>query len=324
MTADITFHYPPELFNLLVDTIPLLNRSKKDVLLFFRGAGMPDSVVSDLHTRVKADPNNINKYEMTRIALERLNERGEGALQTRREVLKRVVEFTNFDTCWPTDQLKAKGLVASIREVINQKDAFTRMSQARDEERQARLRDAEQGLRAKQERADRIAAAKGEFYALFGALLTPQQRGKKLEQALNRVFAAYGILVQEAFHLVGDAGEGTVEQIDGVIEMKGVLHFVEMKWYKEAVGKAEISEHLVRLMGRAEARGLFISASDYTQPAIHTCREFLQHKIVALCNLQELVFLLEQQGDLEDFLIRKIHSAQIHKNPYYKPLESPV
>ena len=29
MTTDVPFHYPPELFNLLVDTIPLLNRSKK-------------------------------------------------------------------------------------------------------------------------------------------------------------------------------------------------------------------------------------------------------------------------------------------------------
>jgi len=91
---------------------------------------------------------------------------------------------------------------------------------------------------------------------------------------------------------------------------------------QEPVGKAEISEHLVRLMGRAEARGLFISASDYTQPAIHTCREFLQHKIVALCNLQELVFLLEQQGDLADFLTQKLQSAQIHKNPYFKPLDN--
>ncbi len=31
----ITFHYPPELFNLLVDTIPRLNRGKKDLFLFF-------------------------------------------------------------------------------------------------------------------------------------------------------------------------------------------------------------------------------------------------------------------------------------------------
>ena len=32
---DITFHYPPELMNLLIDVIPLLNRSKQDVFLFF-------------------------------------------------------------------------------------------------------------------------------------------------------------------------------------------------------------------------------------------------------------------------------------------------
>jgi hypothetical protein len=47
MTADITFHYPPELFNLLVDTIPVLNRSKKDVLLFFRGAGVSGDLVDE-------------------------------------------------------------------------------------------------------------------------------------------------------------------------------------------------------------------------------------------------------------------------------------
>ncbi len=93
-----------------------------------------------------------------------------------------------------------------------------------------------------------------------------------------------------------------------------------MKWYKGAVGKAEISEHLVRLISRAEARGLIISASDYTEPAIHTCREFLQHKVVALCHLQEIVFLLEAQADLSAFLGQKIDAAQIHKNPYFKPL----
>jgi restriction endonuclease Mrr len=93
-----------------------------------------------------------------------------------------------------------------------------------------------------------------------------------------------------------------------------------MKWYKESVGKAEIAEHLVRLISRAESRGLFISASDYTQSAIHTSKEFLQHKIIALINLQEIVQLLECQNDLADFLLKKVYAAQIHKNPYCKPL----
>src|ERR1019366_6087554 len=304
------------------DTIAALNRSKKDVLLFFRGAGVPDDMLNDLAQRLKATPKDISKFEIVRVTLERLNARGEAMLRCRRDVLRRVVEFTNFDACWPDDQLKAKGLVAGIRDIVNQKDSFTRMNQAREEERQARLADAQKAKLATQERAAKIGRAKNHFYALFGASLTPQQRGKQLEAALNALFQAYGILIQEAFHLVGESGEGIVEQIDGVIDLKGTPYFVEMKWYKDPVGTAQISQHLVRLMSRAEARGLLISASDYTEPAVHTTRDFLQHKIVALCHPQEVVFLLEQQRDLTEFLVQKVQAAEIHKNPYFKPLDA--
>jgi methyl coenzyme M reductase subunit C len=104
---DITFHYPPELFNLLVDVVPLLNRSKQDVLVFFRGAGVPESMTSDIAVRLKAAPKEFNKYEIVRMVLERLNAKGESALRERREVLRRVVDFATFDTCWPDDRLKA-------------------------------------------------------------------------------------------------------------------------------------------------------------------------------------------------------------------------
>ena len=321
LTADITFHFPPELFNLLVDTIPLLNRSKKDVLTFFRGAGVLDEITGDLTKKLKVSPSEINKYDIVRTVLEALNARGEAMLRERREVLRRVVEFTNFDTCWPADQLKGKGLVVSIREVVNQKDAFTRINEERERERQARLAQADQAIRAKQERAARIEATKGEFYALFSSGVTRQARGKKLEGALNNLFDAYGILIQQAFYLVGESGEGIVEQIDGVIELRGVLYFVEMKWYEAPVGKAEIAEHLVRLISRAEARGIFISASGYTDPAIHTAREFLQHKVIVLTGLQEIIRCLEQRGDLVDLLQKKVHAAQIHKTPHFTPLE---
>lgn len=95
-----------------------------------------------------------------------------------------------------------------------------------------------------------------------------------------------------------------------------------MKWYRNPVGKPEISEHLVRLMSRAEVRGIFISASDYTEPAILTAREFLQHKVVVLSTLHEIVRLLEQQDDLSEFFTKKVQAAQIHKNPYFCPHDS--
>ena len=42
------FHYPPDLFDLIVQTIPLLNRSKEAVLLFFKGAGVDEEIFKDL------------------------------------------------------------------------------------------------------------------------------------------------------------------------------------------------------------------------------------------------------------------------------------
>ena len=324
MTETITFHYPPELFNLLVDAIPRLNRSKQDVMLFFRGAGVSDNLVRDLRRRLVDDPAQINKFEIARTVLERLNAGGDATLRERREVLRRIVEFTNYDTCWPNDRLKAKGLVASIREIVNQKDAFTRMNNAREEERKARLATTERARRAEQERAENIAAAKKKLYALFGAELTPQSRGKQLESALNNLFKAFGVAVREAFSLVGDDGEGIVEQVDGVVELKGVQYFVELKWTKAPVGKAEVSQHLVRLMGRAQAHGLFISASGFSDPAVGMCREFLQRKVIVLCDLQEVVTVLDRCQDMRDFLDRKIREATISKNPYFKPFEAEV
>lgn len=93
------YHYPPELFNLLVDTIPLLFRSKNDVIIFFKGSGVSEQYILDLENRVRLDRQNITKYEIVRVVLNKLNEEGEKTLQERREVLKRVVEFESFSTC---------------------------------------------------------------------------------------------------------------------------------------------------------------------------------------------------------------------------------
>ena len=139
MNIDITFHYPPELMNLLIDVIPLLNRSKQDVFLFFQGAGVSENLMIIPRQRWKEDKERINKYEITRLVLTTLNERGEASLRERREILKRIVGFDNFSVCWDSDRLKAKGLVAEIREVINVKDSFTRINLEREQERRIRL-----------------------------------------------------------------------------------------------------------------------------------------------------------------------------------------
>src|SRR5947207_15195166 len=116
MNVDLRYHFPPDLLALLIDTIPRLNKSKPGVLLFFRGAAVPDELMADLAKRVKNDRENIDKYEIARTVLQRLNDKGDidHFIFARREVVKRVVQFEAFSTCWENDQLAARGLVAQV------------------------------------------------------------------------------------------------------------------------------------------------------------------------------------------------------------------
>src|SRR5438552_3354742 len=123
---DAAYHFTPDLLNLLVQTIPKLCRSKNDVLMFFRSAGVPTRHLGDLAAIVQRDKQSIPKYDIARKILERINAEGDAALSARREVIKRVVEFEDFSSCWPNDLLEAQGLVAQVRRVVNVKDSFTR------------------------------------------------------------------------------------------------------------------------------------------------------------------------------------------------------
>lgn len=310
------FHYPPEVFNLLVEGIPLLCRSKKDVITFFQGAGVDHTDLAYSASIVRQNPQEINKYEIARDVLTNVNTRGDDGLRTRREIIKRVVEFEDFSTCWPADQLKAKGVVASLCDVVNVKDSFTCMKQERDAERsQIRARNrAQQAATVKKREA--IEDVNKRLCTLFPMDDKPHKRGKLLEEILNDLFEAYGILVREDFCRRDPDSPLVLEQIDGVIVLNGTLHLVEMKWLKEPVGVPEISMHLVRLYNRTNASGIFISNSKYTEPAIRQCSDALNKLTIILCSLQELVFLLERQGDLESFLTRKSQAAIIDKNPY--------
>lgn len=315
---DIVFHYPPELTQLLIQTIPLLCPTKDDVLLFFKGAAVPESVTRDVAARVAKDRSSIHKYEMVRTILERLNAKGESTLRERREVLRRVTEFDDYSTCWAGDQLKAKGLVAEISRVIGVKDSFTRMKQAQEDERRQRVADQHKKQEEEQQRRAKIALVRSELAALF-AEQDAHKRGKSLEGVLNRLFEIGGILVREAFILRME-GAGVVEQVDGVIEIDGHLYLVEIKWWKDALGPGDVAQHLVRVFNRGHARGVFISASGYTPAAIISCKESLTRAVFVLCALEELVMLLEDERDLKDFLKQKIHAAIVDKNPYYRPL----
>lgn len=307
-SVDISFHYPHELFQLLVDALPRLCRSKKDLMLFFRGAGISDHLLSDLSQAVASNPESINKFEITRTVLKRLNERGEATLRERRELLRRVVEFEDFSVCWPGDQAAAKGFVADIRRIVDVKDSFARMRQERDRERQTHIREREAQAAELAQRAVAREQAKRNLYALFNDDLNPHQRGRDLETALNQLFQLDGILIRESFRRQGQDGH-TLEQIDGVVEIERLLYLVEMKWHKEPIGVQDVHVLLSKLFLRPGAMGIFISASNYTQTAIDLRQQAASQRVLLLCTLEEIVLTLEREDSIRDLFKKKTNQA---------------
>lgn len=289
-------------------------------MLFFRGAGVRRTDLTDLEIQVASDRDSVNKFQITRTVLRRLNERGETALGERRELLKRVVEFEDFSSCWPSDELAAKGLVAEIRRIVNIKDSFTRMRQEREAEHRARLAEKESEKKAAQARRVKLDGVRKDLCALF-ASENPRERGLSLEEVVNNLFDASEILIRESFRRTGEKGQGVIEQIDGVVDLDGEIYLVEMKWLKDKAGLGDVSQHLVRVFTRGSSRGIFISATEFTEPALQTCKEALSKMVVFLCSVQEIVMLLERNGDLREIFRRKLQAAIVDKNPFIRILE---
>jgi restriction system protein len=82
------------------------------------------------------------------------------------------------------------------------------------------------------------------------------------------LFALEGVAVREAFVVAEHDGVGVVEQVDNAIELDGKLYLVEMKWWSERLGRAEVAPHLVSMFERAGSGGIHISKSGYSPAAV--------------------------------------------------------
>lgn len=96
-------------------------------------------------------------------------------------------------------------------------------------------------------------------------------------------------------------------------------YLVEVKWWAEPLGVDAVARHLVRVYGRAGASGLFISASGFAKPALNECERALAQRVFVLAELNELILLLEQGGDLALWLRDKTHKATIERIPLFRP-----
>lgn len=318
---NFSYHYPPELQEVLIETIPTLVKSKQALLSFFRNAGVSSSTLKPYEDIVSRDRNSIKMYDIARSILIELNEQGDKSLSVRRKILKAVTDFEDFDSCcYENRRNEARGLVWKVREIVNRKDSFTRMRIERDHEKLKNIREKEAALIAeKKEKQERIKRVQVDLSSLLRSE-NPHKRGKDLEKVLNELFACYGILVRDSFVIKGDYSEGIIEQIDGAIELDNAYYIVEMKWWKSTIGRPEVIDHIVRIANRGgQVRGLYISFSDYSDAAISECKNALNRNVlVVLATVDEIFRILEAEADLKSWLKAKEQAAILDKKPYVK------
>jgi restriction endonuclease Mrr len=117
----------------------------------------------------------------------------------------------------------------------------------------------------------------------------------------------------------GDSGDGIIEQIDGIVAFNNEIFLVEMKWRKDKIDSDDIYAHLGRIYHRANAHGIFISASGYAPSALIAAEEALaKNALLVLFDLEEFVNVIEKEIDFNQYLKKKLDAAIIGKNPYEK------
>lgn len=319
MVDDPAFHFPPDLLAAVKDAIPLLTRSKRDVLAFFEGCGVDRAILQPVQEHLVRD-STISKYRIAEDILIELNRQADAGLGARRRVLQRVSEFDDFSCCYPDNVLKAKGAVAGVAQLINKKDAFTRLQQERERGERAHRAKQRAEAEARAARRDELDSVKSDLFGLFSPQ-DPHRRGKALESVLNRLFSSEGVAVREAFVVAGHDGVGVVEQVDGAIELDGMLYLVEMKWWSERLGRAEVAPHLVSIFARAGSGGIHISNSGYTPAAIEDYERALSQRLVVLVELEEIVQALTAGTSVADLLRAKIRNAVLDKRPLTYPMK---
>lgn len=316
----LSYHFPPDLFNLLVDAIPRINKTKKDLLSFFKNVGTPMSLLNKYYSIVNSDPTQISKKDITREVLEHLNSSNSNEyLGIRRKLLQRIVDFNAFNTCYENDIDAAKARIYEIKQLVSLKDSVTKQEQFIENERNEKIK-------AKQQQFSRLTISKERFNAIlndFNKLFTisnPQLRGKALETVLNELFSFFKIGIRESFCIADEETGKIYEQIDGTIELNNYLTLVEMKWEHAPIGVNPVSRFMTRLFVRSNVDGIMISYSSFTDTALPIVKEGLSQRTVSLVDLQDISKILAQKKDLPEYFTSLIREVRLTKNP--KPMIS--
>jgi restriction system protein len=206
------------------------------------------------------------------------------------------------------DRGRAEELVARIRELAGETDADTWQAACQEAlTRQVTLESYHVRLKHTEERRLALEALKRDLYQAF-RVSDPSERSAILASVLPRLFTCHDVATRRA------PAAAPVDDAAVLIEFDEALFLVELRWSDRPLDFRQLAPHLVTLYGCPDLRGLLISSSGFTDQAIRDLSSIQPLRLV-LCQLQEIVLLLEQGQDLKALIRAKLRAAETEQKP---------
>ncbi|MDP4267207.1 MAG: hypothetical protein Q8880_07220 [Bacteroidota bacterium] len=110
------YWFEPTLYDFIKKAITNINKSKKDVFDFFKTAGVEEKIIIDLENQINKDSNSMYKEQVCDDILYKINDKSNKYKVQRVEIIRKIVEFKDFDRCNVDEEQFAREYV---KDVIN-------------------------------------------------------------------------------------------------------------------------------------------------------------------------------------------------------------
>lgn len=287
---------PPDIANLLSITIRDVIWFKESVHSFLKTCGVPKPILEEVN-RIKRDTPTI---KIVRLVLDRLNERGENGEPIARKMLTTMYYWNDLHSVPQDRRDTAVASLKALRESYKRYDAQRKYEQEQREKDMHAVRTNRSAMRDLDHA--KLQSFRDEF-DLVHAVSNPIERGNRLQDLMNRIFAYYCEESRGDFNRTG-------EQIDGLFYFEKHWWYVEVRWRKDKASAADMS--VLRDRARdafgGDTKALFISFNGFTQECMESVSGKGDERVILMdgydlrcvldCQIAFDVLLAEKQADI--------------------------
>jgi hypothetical protein len=294
-------------FDVFTDEIEVLIKEGISNLYWFKpylrkcwlGASVPEKLTAALFAETDIEGKPLTKRRLMDRLYEQLRKADYNRrLEVSRNFVRLLVEQKAFTKQAPEHRVEvAERAALKLREELSK--------QREQQEYRESVR-----RRASQAQRDTYDSQRSKLnYRFIDAMkLEPQKRGLELEPVFAELVRISGIPVEESFRIEG-------EQIDGALKYDGHYYLIELKWRSDKADQAQIASLYLKVEGKMDARGIFISMNGFSSEVLQSLPRGKEVKVILLDG-QHLTNVLCGHYSLQELLEHAVGHASLRSNIY--------